>query len=84
MLLISTLRLAILSTAFLLPQFLSTVQGYRSLDTERALLVLALPQVLIATAVALLLVGVLRRAPTGPASQMPLFRRRNLGRAGGF
>lgn len=53
--LVATLRLAILSTAFLLPQFLSTVQGYRSLDTGRALLVLALPQVVIAPSVGWLL-----------------------------
>lgn len=52
---VATLRLAILSTAFLLPGFLSTVQGYRSLDTGRALLALALPQLLIAPAVGWLL-----------------------------
>lgn len=55
MLLVVVLRLAILSTALLLPQFLSTVQGYRSFDTGRALLAIALPQLLIAPLVGLLL-----------------------------
>jgi DHA2 family multidrug resistance protein len=48
MLLVTTLRLAILSTSLLLPQYLSVVQGFRSLETGPALLALAGPQVVIA------------------------------------
>lgn len=53
--LISLLRLAILSTALLLPQFLSGVQGYRSLETGPALLAIAVPQLVIAPGAGLLL-----------------------------
>ena len=55
MVLVALLRLAILSTAILLPQFLSTVQGYRALETGPALLALALPQLVIAPCAGLLL-----------------------------
>jgi MFS transporter, DHA2 family, multidrug resistance protein len=55
MLLVSLLRLAILSTALLLPQFLSTVQGYRALETGPALLAIAAPQLVIAPFAGLLL-----------------------------
>ena len=55
MLLISLLRFAILSTAVLLPQFFSSVQGYRSLETGPALLALAVPQFVIAPCAGLLL-----------------------------
>lgn len=53
--LLASLRLAILSTGLLVPQFLVTVQGFRAEETGLALLVLALPQVVIAPLVALLL-----------------------------
>lgn len=49
------LRLAILSTALLVPQFLVTVQGFRSEETGLALLVIAAPQVVIAPLVGLML-----------------------------
>ena len=55
MVLISLVRLAILSTALLLPNFLSVVQGYRALETGPALLVIGLPQLVIAPAAGLLL-----------------------------
>ena len=53
--LLAILRLAILSTALLVPQFLVTVQGFRSQETGLALLVLALPQIVIAPLVGLVL-----------------------------
>ena len=55
MLLITLLRLAILSTSVLLPQFLATVQGYRALETGPALLAIAVPQLAIAPLAGLLL-----------------------------
>lgn len=55
MLLVAILRLAILSTSLLLPQFLATVQGYRALDTGPALLAIAAPQLAIAPLAGLLL-----------------------------
>ena len=55
MLLIVLLRFALLSTALLLPQFLSTVQGYRALETGPALLAIALPQLVIAPVAGMLL-----------------------------
>lgn len=48
MLLISALRFIILSTAYVVPQFLTNVQGYRALDTGGVLLWIAVPQLLIA------------------------------------
>lgn len=63
MLLVSLLRLAILSTALLLPQFLSTVQGYRALQTGPALLAIAAPQLIIAPLAGLLLRRVDARLP---------------------
>jgi len=48
MVLISFLRFTLLSTANIIPQFLSTVQGYRSLETGQVLMLIALPQLLTA------------------------------------
>ena len=55
MLLMLGVRLAILSSALLLPQFLSSVQGFRPNDTGPALLAIAVPQLVFAPLVALLL-----------------------------
>ena len=63
MLMVVILRLAILSTSLLLPNFLSTVQGYRALDTGPALLAIALPQFLIAPLAGLILRRVDARVP---------------------
>lgn len=49
------LRVAVLSTALLLPQFLVNVHGYRLVEAAPALLVVALPQVVIAPLVGLAL-----------------------------
>ncbi len=48
MVLIAGLRLLILSTAYVVPQFLGTVQGYRALETGRVLMWIAIPQLVIA------------------------------------
>lgn len=48
-------RLVVLSTAFLVPQYLTTLQGFRSLQTGEVLLWIALPQVLLAPVVGTLL-----------------------------
>jgi DHA2 family multidrug resistance protein len=45
--LITFLRLTLLSTAFLIPQFLTVVRGYRGLEVGQALAWLALPQLVI-------------------------------------
>jgi DHA2 family multidrug resistance protein len=45
--LISFLRLTILSTAYLIPQFLGGVRGYRALEVGQSLVWIALPQLLI-------------------------------------
>jgi DHA2 family multidrug resistance protein len=45
--LVGFLRLTILSTAFLIPQFLITVRGYRALEVGQTLIWLALPQLFI-------------------------------------
>jgi len=45
----------VLSTAYLIPQYLVTVQGYRALETGNVLLLIALPQFLLAPAVGTLL-----------------------------
>jgi DHA2 family multidrug resistance protein len=45
--LISFLRLTILSTAFVIPQFLQTVRGFRALEVGQALVWIAAPQLLI-------------------------------------
>ena len=55
MLLVASLRLAISSSALLLPQFLSSVQGFRSIQTGPALLAIAVPQLAIAPLTGLLL-----------------------------
>src|SRR5580692_5686028 len=47
LLLVAFLRLTILSTAYLIPQFLITVRGYRALEVGQTLIWLALPQLLI-------------------------------------
>jgi DHA2 family multidrug resistance protein len=48
MVLIAFLRFTLLSTVNIIPQFLSTVQGYRTLETGQVLMLIALPQLLIA------------------------------------
>ena len=48
-------RLVVLSTAYLIPQYLVTVQGYRALETGDVLLLIALPQFLLAPVVGTLL-----------------------------
>ena len=55
LLLIATLRFIILSTAYVVPQFLTNVQGYRALDTGSVLLWIAVPQLLIAPTAGMLL-----------------------------
>ena len=45
--LVGFLRLTILSTAYLIPQFLITVRGYRSLEVGQTLIWLAVPQLAI-------------------------------------
>src|SRR5580692_7746523 len=47
LILVGFLRLTILSTAYLIPQFLTTVRGYRALEVGQTLIWLALPQLLI-------------------------------------
>jgi DHA2 family multidrug resistance protein len=47
LLLVGFLRLTILSTAYLIPQFLTTVRGYRALEVGQSLIWLALPQLFI-------------------------------------
>ena len=47
LILVGFLRLTILSTAFLIPQFLTTVRGYRALEVGQSLIWLALPQLFI-------------------------------------
>ncbi|HVJ43010.1 MAG TPA: MFS transporter [Dongiaceae bacterium] len=49
------LRFAILATSFLIPQYLTNVQGYRALQIGDVLLLIALPQLLLAPMIALLL-----------------------------
>ncbi len=48
-------RFLLLSTAYLIPQYLTTVQNFRSLETGRVLLWIALPQLLIAPLIATVL-----------------------------
>jgi MFS transporter, DHA2 family, multidrug resistance protein len=48
-------RFIVLSTGYIIPQFLATVQGYRALETGDVLLWIALPQFLLAPALATLL-----------------------------
>ena len=47
LMLVGFLRLTILSTAYLIPQFLTTVRGYRALEVGQSLIWLALPQLFI-------------------------------------
>jgi DHA2 family multidrug resistance protein len=47
LILVGFLRLTILSTAFLIPQFLITVRGYRALEVGQTLIWLAMPQLFI-------------------------------------
>ena len=47
LILVGFLRLTILSTAYLIPQFLITVRGYRSLEVGQTLIWLAVPQLAI-------------------------------------
>jgi DHA2 family multidrug resistance protein len=54
-LMIGFLRLTILSTAFVIPQFLGTVRGFRSLETGQTLIWIAVPQLLVCVSAALLL-----------------------------
>jgi DHA2 family multidrug resistance protein len=53
--LIVLFRFVILSTAYLIPQFLTVIQNYRGLETGGVLLWIALPQFLLAPLTALLL-----------------------------
>jgi DHA2 family multidrug resistance protein len=53
--LISFLRLTLLSTSFLVPQFLGAVRGYRGLEVGGTLLWVALPQLVICPVAGLLL-----------------------------
>ncbi|WP_207459286.1 MFS transporter [Azospirillum sp. SYSU D00513] len=54
-LLLIVLRLVMLSTAFLIPQYLITVHNYRALDVGDTLLLIALPQFLLAPLIGTLL-----------------------------
>lgn len=47
LMLITFLRLTLLSTAFLIPQFLTVVRGYRGLEVGQALAWIALPQLVL-------------------------------------
>lgn len=47
-LLLALFRFVVLSTAYLVPQYLTTIQGYRSLEVGSVLLWIALPQFLLA------------------------------------
>ncbi len=62
-LLLILFRLVVLSTAFLIPQYLTGVQGFRALDTGSVLLWIALPQFLLAPLVGTLLRLVDARVP---------------------
>lgn len=55
LLMVLVLRLTILSTAFLIPQFLVSVRGYRSLEVGQTLVWIAIPQLFAAPVAALLL-----------------------------
>jgi DHA2 family multidrug resistance protein len=56
-------RLVILSTSYIIPQYLATVQNFRALETGGVLLWIALPQFLIAPVVATILRFVDPRVP---------------------
>ena len=55
LLLVAFLRLTILSTAFLIPQYLQAVRGYRALEVGDTLLWIAAPQLIVCPLAALLL-----------------------------
>jgi DHA2 family multidrug resistance protein len=54
-LLITFFRFVILSTTYIIPQFLTTIQGYRAIDVGSVLLWIALPQLVLAPIVATIL-----------------------------
>jgi DHA2 family multidrug resistance protein len=56
-------RFVVLSTALIIPQYLTTMQGFRSLQTGDILLWIALPQLILAPLVAKLLQHVDVRIP---------------------
>jgi MFS transporter, DHA2 family, multidrug resistance protein len=60
---IAFFRFVILSTSYIIPQFLTTIQGYRALETGSVLLWIAMPQFLIAPIVATILRFVDARLP---------------------
>jgi DHA2 family multidrug resistance protein len=62
-LMITFFRFAILSTAYLIPQFLTVVQNYRAIEVGGVLLWIALPQLLLAPMVSTLLRFVEPRLP---------------------
>ena len=62
-LLVTFFRFAILSTSFLIPQFLTTVQNYRAIEIGGVLMWIALPQFLLAPIVATVLRFVEPRLP---------------------
>jgi MFS transporter, DHA2 family, multidrug resistance protein len=53
--LVAFLRLTILATAFLIPQYLGTVRGFRSLEVGDTLIWIAIPQLIICPVAALIL-----------------------------
>jgi DHA2 family multidrug resistance protein len=55
LLLITYFRFVVLSTSFLIPQFLATVQNFRAIDIGGVLMWIALPQLLLAPVVATVL-----------------------------
>jgi DHA2 family multidrug resistance protein len=55
LLLIVMLRFVVLSTGYLIPQFLTTVRGFRALEVGQAMLWIALPQLLICPITAFML-----------------------------
>jgi DHA2 family multidrug resistance protein len=61
--LIAFFRIAILSTSYIIPQFLTTVQNYRAIEIGGVLIWIALPQFLIAPVVATVLRFVDPRLP---------------------
>jgi DHA2 family multidrug resistance protein len=52
---VAVLRFALLSTSFVIPQYLGAIQGFRSLDTGRVLMWIAVPQLVAAPLVGVLL-----------------------------
>jgi DHA2 family multidrug resistance protein len=62
-LLITFFRFVILSTAYIIPQFLTTIQNYRAMEIGGVLMWIALPQLLLAPVVATLLRFVDARLP---------------------